>query len=60
MSRYNDYLIEREERGDEDAFIEYDTNGCDDYDPSDDPNAVALAAGTDHDCYGDNAAEWEV
>lgn len=60
MSKYNDYLIEREENGDEDAFVDYDTRGVDDYDDTDDANALASAGwGTDEDYFGDHAQEWE-
>lgn len=32
MSRYKDELIGMEDAGAEDAFVEHDTNGYDDYD----------------------------
>lgn len=60
MARYKDYLLEREERGEE-AFVEYDTCGVDDYDLTDDANALASVGwGTDEDYFGgDNACDWE-
>jgi len=53
MSRVKDELIGLEDAGVEDAFVEYDTQGCDDYDPTDFDRASLIAQETELDMYGD-------